>query len=141
MAHHNLKIKTKYYIDIILKGKRFEIRKNDRGYKVGDMCLLRPDCDKFPPLQILIDYISDYEQKDNYIVFSFRCISIETVLMISDDILGAWRTKFADHITKNSECNLTEALNMSWASLEMIDYDITECPIECANEEMICWQD
>ena len=35
-THHDLKISPKYYRDIESNGKRFEVRFNDRDFKVGD---------------------------------------------------------------------------------------------------------
>lgn len=37
MKLHELKIKAQYYLDIVIGGKTFEIRKDDRDYKVGDL--------------------------------------------------------------------------------------------------------
>ena len=37
MKIHILKIKDKYYQDLIRGRKSFELRKNDRDYKVGDL--------------------------------------------------------------------------------------------------------
>ena len=37
MKIHKLKIKDKYYQDLIRGRKLFELRKNDRDYKVGDL--------------------------------------------------------------------------------------------------------
>ena len=37
MKLHELKIKAKYYLDIVSGAKTFEIRKDDRDYKVGDL--------------------------------------------------------------------------------------------------------
>ena len=36
-AHHDLKISPKDYRDIESNGKRFEVRFNDRDFKVGDI--------------------------------------------------------------------------------------------------------
>lgn len=36
MTTHVLKIQTQYFNDIILGIKRFEVRKNDRNYQIGD---------------------------------------------------------------------------------------------------------
>lgn len=36
MTVHKLKIQTNYLDDLLWKGKSFEVRKNDRGYRVGD---------------------------------------------------------------------------------------------------------
>ena len=38
--HHDLKISPKYYRDIESNGKRFEVRFNDRNFKVGDILYL-----------------------------------------------------------------------------------------------------
>lgn len=37
---HELKILPKYFADIAFREKRFEIRKNDRDFKVGDILKL-----------------------------------------------------------------------------------------------------
>lgn len=37
MKLHILKIKEEYYMDLIAGEKTFELRKNDRDYKVGDL--------------------------------------------------------------------------------------------------------
>ena len=61
---HKLKI-DKQYLDALLDGtKTFEIRYNDRGYKVGDY-LIFENKHKFK-----ITYITDYEQKEGYVVMS-----------------------------------------------------------------------
>lgn len=41
MRIHGLKIRGIYLFDIICNGKRFELRKDDRGFEVGDTLLLR----------------------------------------------------------------------------------------------------
>jgi hypothetical protein len=38
---HQLKIDSKFYNDIEVNGKRFEVRRDDRGYQVGDMLVMR----------------------------------------------------------------------------------------------------
>lgn len=37
---HELKLNKKYYLDSLVNLKTFEIRKNDRGFKVGDILKL-----------------------------------------------------------------------------------------------------
>ena len=37
---HDLKISKEYYQDVLLRFKTFELRRNDRDYKVGDILLL-----------------------------------------------------------------------------------------------------
>jgi hypothetical protein len=41
MKVHELKIKQNYFNDIRVNDKSFEIRKNDRGFEVGDILLLK----------------------------------------------------------------------------------------------------
>ena len=37
MAAHNLKLKTEYVTEVMYGEKTFELRKNDRDFKVGDL--------------------------------------------------------------------------------------------------------
>ena len=37
---HEIKIKPKYYVDVITGMKTFELRENDRDYQVGDVVKL-----------------------------------------------------------------------------------------------------
>lgn len=75
MKLHELKIKAEY-ANAKLKGvKPFEIRKNDRDFKVGDIiryhCIDSPIVDgNINVLLFEIIYITDYEQKDGYVVFA-----------------------------------------------------------------------
>ena len=71
MMIHKVKIKSEYLNSIIDGKKTFEIRKNDRGYRLGDRVRMS-DGDRY--LIVRIKYISDYEQKENYIVFAFDWI-------------------------------------------------------------------
>ena len=47
---HELKIQSEYFVAVNNKTKTFEIRKNDRDFKVGDKILLREidSCGKYP---------------------------------------------------------------------------------------------
>lgn len=38
---HELKITSKYFVDILIHNKNFEIRKNDRNYHVDDILILK----------------------------------------------------------------------------------------------------
>ncbi|ASI90970.1 DUF3850 domain-containing protein [Vibrio mediterranei] len=68
---HNVKIKPEYLNAVVDGKKNFEIRKNDRGYRVGDRVRMS-DGDRF--VIVRIKYITDYAQTDNHIVFSFDWI-------------------------------------------------------------------
>lgn len=75
MKTHDLKI-DKEHLDAILEGRKTcEIRKNDRGYQVGDTLLLT----QFPysetgftdTYNVTITHIDTYAQQDDYVVLSF----------------------------------------------------------------------
>lgn len=74
MKNHQLKIKSEHLNAIIWGDKTFEIRKNDRDFKVGDrVTLIEEEGNRY--LTIRIKYITSYAQQDGYIVFSFGWIS------------------------------------------------------------------
>ncbi|NGZ66300.1 DUF3850 domain-containing protein [Vibrio aestuarianus subsp. cardii] len=68
---HSVKIKPEYLDAIIDNKKTFEIRKDDRGYRVGDRVRMS-DGERY--LVVRIKYISDFEQREGYIVFAFDWI-------------------------------------------------------------------
>lgn len=93
MKIHELKLDTEYFDDVKSGLKTFEIRKNDRDFKVGDVLALtafesghyikkssiirmgNPVYENVIQQEadtIFFDvtYITDYEQKDDYIVMS-----------------------------------------------------------------------
>ena len=72
---HELKIIEPYYSDMRSGKKNFEIRKNDRDFKVNDRLIFRcynletKAYEKGLPLICsAIKYITDYQQKDGYVV-------------------------------------------------------------------------
>lgn len=77
MTLHYLKIKAEY-ANAKLKGdKPFEIRLNDRNFHVGDVirytCIDSPIVDeKISEKLYYITYITNFEQKDGYVVFGDR---------------------------------------------------------------------
>jgi predicted RNA-binding protein with PUA-like domain len=71
-----LKILPEYF-DAVWDGiKTFEIRKNDRNFQVGDEVILQ----EYDPekgytgsgLVVIITYITNYAQKDDYVVFGIK---------------------------------------------------------------------
>lgn len=73
--NHRLKILPQYFQDVTVGDKTFEIRKNDRDYKVGDNIVLSEYEDgQYAGRNILaiITYITDYGQKDDYVVFGIK---------------------------------------------------------------------
>lgn len=76
---HELKILPEYFEAVTSGRKQFEIRKNDRDYKVGDLLILREHdiwVDEFTgnSYKAEITYITDYAQKDGYVVMRIRGI-------------------------------------------------------------------
>ena len=74
-AHHKLKILPEYFTDVINKKKTFEVRFNDRDFKVGDIVKL---CEYIPDkgytgrsVFVKITYILDDKNycKDGFVVF------------------------------------------------------------------------
>ena len=77
MKLHCLKIKAEYANAKLTGDKMFEIRLNDRNYKIGDIvkytCIDSPIVDeKISKKLYYISYICTYEQKDGYVVFGER---------------------------------------------------------------------
>lgn len=72
---HELKILPEFFKAVRSYDKRFEIRKNDRNFKVGDSILLREwDGENGytgRTYQAEITYITDFAQKYGYVVFGF----------------------------------------------------------------------
>lgn len=74
MKLHNLKIKEEYASAKLRGDKLFEIRLNDRDFRVGDVvkytCIDSSVVDeKISKKLYYITYITNFEQKDGYVVF------------------------------------------------------------------------
>lgn len=86
-ATHKLKLDTKFFDDVKNGVKTFEIRKNDRDFRVLDTLVLyrydpinntylKKSLEEFisvneseaDHVEVSVVYITDYAQKDNYIV-------------------------------------------------------------------------
>ena len=74
---HQLKLWPQYFKAAWVGDKTFEIRLNDRGFEERDEITLLeydPKDDAYTGRTIdgVITYMTDYEQKDGYVVFSYR---------------------------------------------------------------------
>ncbi len=74
-----LKIESKYFQAQKEGRKNFEIRKNDRDFKVGEVLILREydsTTGEYSGRQVfcLITYITDFEQKPGYVVLGTKRI-------------------------------------------------------------------
>lgn len=77
MKLHNLKIKAEYAKAKLLGDKPFEIRLNDRDFNVGDevkyTCIDSSIINEAISKKLYyITYITNFEQKDGYVVFGDR---------------------------------------------------------------------
>ncbi len=75
MAKHKLKIHPQYFKEVCTGKKSFEIRKNDRGFQVGDkliLCEFDPDNQEHTGrvVERKITYITDYAQQEGYVVMA-----------------------------------------------------------------------
>ncbi|WEA53357.1 DUF3850 domain-containing protein [Weissella paramesenteroides] len=86
MKVHELKLDDVYFNDVRDGKKTFEIRKNDRDFEEGDLLALsrykdgsycywnffskfhNSDIHNADTLLMLVTYVTDYEQKDGYVV-------------------------------------------------------------------------
>ncbi|EGS8256103.1 DUF3850 domain-containing protein [Enterococcus faecalis] len=72
---HELKILPEYFEAVVSGNKRFEIRKNDRNYKKGDILRLNEyqDGQYTGDVHVAeITYITDYAQRDGYVVLGIK---------------------------------------------------------------------
>lgn len=76
-TEHELKLHTSYFNRVATNQKRFEIRKNDRDYQVGDVLILREFdgqqyVDYSTPLIRQVTYISTFAQREDYVVMGIE---------------------------------------------------------------------
>lgn len=74
---HKLKVQPQYFKALWCGDKTFEIRKNDRNFEERDEVVLQEiewAGHDYTGREIegLITYMTDFEQKPGYVVFSFR---------------------------------------------------------------------
>ena len=76
MKLHEIKIKDKYYEDIVYGKKKAELRKNDRDYKVGDLIHFIPQNIFWEPAVYQITHIlkdvPEYGLADVYCIMSIE---------------------------------------------------------------------
>lgn len=75
--HHELKVWPEYFRAVQTGDKTFEIRHNDRNFRVGDTMTLKeydPREESYTGNDVYrkITYVTDYEQKDGYVVLGIQ---------------------------------------------------------------------
>lgn len=76
---HDLKILPEYFEAVVSGKKKFELRKNDRNYKVGDIFILRewmPEKgytgrDYIQSIEYILKDCPEYGLMDGYIIFGW----------------------------------------------------------------------
>ena len=94
---HALKIEHDYFMEIAAGNKRFEVRKKDRDYQVGDILALNEcklgkytgDC-----VFASIDYILDNSCycKEGYVIMSISLVDIHRGIITRDSVVKAERS-------------------------------------------------
>lgn len=89
MTIHELKILPEYYKAQVEGKKNFEIRKNDRNYKIGDKLVLKeydPETNSFTGQSFVteITFITDYQQKDGYVVLGTKDLALDVYRRMSE---------------------------------------------------------
>ena len=88
MVIHRLKILPEYFEAQKNRVKTFEIRKNDRNFKVGDKLMLYEINSKTKQktgrvLEVQVTYMTDYSQKEDYVVMATRLKSFKDSVHIA----------------------------------------------------------
>lgn len=75
----DLKIKPEYFDAQLKDKKKFEIRRNDRDFKVGDLLKLREWDGQFTGrcITVQVDYLTNYKQKPGYVVLGTSSILLD----------------------------------------------------------------
>lgn len=87
MNLHVLKIKDIYYSEIFKKNKLFELRKDDRGYKVNDLIhFVKVDGTPFAnepnnlyKITFVLKDVKEYGLMDGYVILSIKRIDYENI--------------------------------------------------------------
>lgn len=75
--HHEVKIYPRFFWKVFVGEMNFQIRNNDRDYKTGDKILMKEfDGEELTGMELLADigFITDFKQKEGYVVFSIHNI-------------------------------------------------------------------
>ena len=77
-VHHVLKLSSLFWRDVFSEKKTFEIRRNDRDFQLDDTVSFQyvgavtGELEGEPQGNFVIKYITDFEQKEGFVVFAMR---------------------------------------------------------------------
>jgi hypothetical protein len=82
MNIHELKTRESFFLAICNRSKNFEIRNNDRGFKVNDLLVLREWTGTQYTGNVItakVIYITDFEQKPGFVVMAIDVIDAQII--------------------------------------------------------------
>lgn len=106
---HKLKISPRFYSDIEMSGKRFEVRRDDRKYQIGDILVLNEFANNIftgRTIYALVTYIHRNDaqttfMRDGYIIMGIDIIRIYGGGKINDtDLPGMRGDRIRTHVGK-----------------------------------------
>jgi hypothetical protein len=80
MNIHELKTRETFFRAIVEREKRFEIRKNDRGFMVADLLVLREWTGTRYTASVMtakVVYMTDFEQQPGFVVMGIDIIDVQ----------------------------------------------------------------
>lgn len=112
MKVHELKIAPEYFGPVFDGIKTFEIRKNDRGYEIGDLMHLKEfDGEAFTGKSVIMEitYTTTYNQEPGYLVFAIK----DPDFKVLNDVFGY-----------NKAACLTMGCEPTWVLEQATDEDL-----------------
>ena len=110
MKVHGLRCEARYFDDVVSGEKRFEIRKKDRKFEVGDTVILKrifgeQQIDTGDRIQATISYILDDERycKDGYVILGLS--KIKKLIGTEKESVGG---KYEDYRTSGAKVSTDE---------------------------------
>ena len=83
IQEHKIKIDPKYFDDVAKSRKTFEVRKNDRAYKAGDLLVINEydrEIEEYTGryIEVSITYILDEQKylRDGYVILALEILEV-----------------------------------------------------------------
>lgn len=128
---HELKILPKYFEDVMTGKKNFEIRKNDRDFKVGDYLLLKEwERGKYTGRQI--------KKRVQYIYFGNGAFGLSEeycVLALEEQQTGEWIPVKYRPMTTEERIEITEYYGIEYC--DTVNENVFDCPMPEDGQEIL----